>query len=318
MRKLEYRIPPDYDGRKLVHFLRGEAGCSAALVSRLKQYPDGILLDGIHARTIDRLRAGALLTLTLREDAPAPENAAGLAANAQEVQTGGTGIDIACAPVLYEDEDLIAFYKPTDMSSHPSKRHQTDTLATVFAAHCAANGVCLPWRVLTRLDRNTTGVVLAAKNAFAANALTGKVDKVYLAVVQGCLAQTAGEIDAPIGRPDAYDIRRAVMPNGQRAVTEYRVLKTVGVDAVQFSVVRCTLPTGRTHQIRVHMAHIGCPLAGDDLYGGSCEFAARQLLHCAKIAFMHPVTGVCTTVVAPLPKDMQKFVHKAVENEQNV
>ena len=298
MRRLDYVIPPEYSGHKLVHFLRGPAGCSAALVKSLKQTADGILLNGAHARTIDLLSSGDLLSITLSE--PEPD---------QPMQQSERIV-----PILYEDADVLVFDKPADMISHPAKNHQQDTLGNVFARICAERGVNLPWRPVNRLDRNTTGAVVAAKNTFAAAALAGRVDKVYLAVAAGRPSPASGAVVAPIGRPDARDIRRAILPNGQHARTEYRVLKTFH----GYSALRCTLPTGRTHQIRVHMAHIGCPLLGDDLYGGDQTQIERQALHCARVSFRHPVTGAEIVVVSPIPQDMQKLIKNVPESQQDV
>lgn len=287
MRKITCLIPPEYDGHKVVHYLRGPAGCSATLVKRLKRWEDGILLNGVHARTIDRLRAGDRLEITIRDD-PRPVTAAGT------------------APILYESDDVIVFNKPAGMPCHQSYNHQGDTLQNVFAALCAARGEPLTFRCVNRLDRNTTGAVVVAKNARAASLLAGNVHKVYLAVASAAPSPPAGTIDAPIGRPDPGNIRRAVMADGQRAVTVYRTLRT---DENARALVLCELPTGRTHQIRVHMAHIGCPLLGDDLYGGDCRDMARQALHCARVRFCLP-DGAETRVDAPLPKDMQNFAGK--------
>lgn len=291
MRRVSYRIPPDYDGHKVVHYLRGEAGCSATLVKRLKQWDEGILLNGAHARTIDRLRQGDLLEITIR-DTPKAVSAAG------------------SAPILYEDRDVIVFDKPAGMPCHQSRNHQDDTLANAFAALCASRGEPLTFRAVNRLDRNTTGTVLVAKNARAAALLSGKADKTYLAVTGTPPQPSEGVVNAPIGRPEPLNIRRAVMADGQSAVTVYRTLYK---DPLGNSLIRCELPTGRTHQIRVHMAYLGCPLLGDDLYGGDCSGMARQALHCARIIFFSPDSGERITVEAPLPKDMQKFADKCGE-----
>lgn len=289
MRTIEYTVPPEYDGRKVIHFLRGGAGCSYTLVRSLKMQENGILLNGAHIRTIDRIHAGDRLTVTLHD-------------HPKEAQRSGI-----CVPMLYEDEDLAVFAKPAGMACHPAKQLQQDTLANVFASHC---GGALTCRILNRMDKDTSGAVLIAKNAFAAAALTGKVHKVYLAVVSGAPEPPAGAVDAPIGQPDRCDPRRAVLPDGKPARTEYETLASAG----EYSIVRCTLPTGRTHQIRVHMRQIGCPLLGDALYGGPCGQLERQALHCARISFVHPVTGKETTVEAPLPQDMQKLFPDALQS----
>lgn len=286
MRRIQFTVPGAFDGRKIVHFLREAAGCSAGQVGRLKKYPDGILLNGVHARTIDKLKAGDTLAITLRETLPVKETAAS-----------------GEAEILYEDEDLIVFNKPADMPCHQSRGHQTDTLANAFMALTAKRNTPLVFRALNRLDRNTTGAVAVAKNAYAAAALTGKLHKEYLAVVTGRLTPENGVIEVPILRPYARDIRRIAAPGGQPARTVYETLETFA----QCSLVRCTLPTGRTHQIRVHMRHLGHPLLGDTLYGEESGLIGRQALHCAKLVFCTPLEKKDVTVCAPFPKDMQKL-----------
>ena len=285
-RRLEFTVPPAYDGRKVVHFLRGEAGCSYTLVRSLKTKEDGILLNGARARTIDRLRAGDRLAITLRDG------------------MGGAEPDgTPSVPLLYEDDDIAVSDKPAGMACHPVRGMQSGTLANVFARDCRARGQEAVCRLMGRLDRDTSGAVVIAKNAFAAAALTGQVEKAYLALVTGAPEPRAGTVDAPVGQPDRADPRRRVVPDGKPAVTHYETL----AEYPGYSLVRCTLETGRTHQIRVHMAHLGCPLLGDALYGGDRALIGRHALHCAGVSFTHPVSGVSLTVRAPFPKDMQKL-----------
>lgn len=285
-RTLRFTVPPAYDGRKVVHFLRGEAGCSYTLVRSLKVREDGILLNGARVRTIDRLRAGDRLEITLRDGA------------------GGAAPDgTPPVPVLYEDDDLAVYNKPPGMACHPVRNMQSGTLANVFARDCAARGKEAVCRLMGRLDRDTSGAVVIAKNAFAAAALAGKVDKVYLALVTGAPEPRKGTVDAPVGQPDRADPRRSVMPEGKPAVTHYETVAAYP----GYSLVRCILETGRTHQIRVHMGHLGCPLLGDALYGGKQDLIVRQALHCARVSFTHPVSGEAVAVEAPVPQDMQKL-----------
>lgn len=291
-RRLEFTAPPAYDGRKVIHFLRGEAGCSYTLVRSLKTKEDGILLNGARARTIDRLRAGDRLAITLRDG------------------MGGAEPDgTPSVPLLYEDDDIAVYAKPAGMACHPVRGMQSGTLANVFARDCRERGQEAVCRLMGRLDRDTSGAVVIAKNAFAAAALTGHVEKTYLALVTGAPEPRAGTVDAPVGQPDRADPRRRVIPDGKPAVTCYETL----AEFPGYSLVRCTLGTGRTHQIRVHMAHIGCPLLGDALYGGDRTLIGRHALHCADVSFTHPVSGDLLTVRAPVPKDMQKLAPDCVQ-----
>lgn len=285
-RRLDFVIPPEYDGRKVIHFLRGPAECSYTLVRSLKMFEDGILLNGVRVRTIDRLHAGDRLSITIH-DAP------------QTFELCETPVEI-----LYEDSDVIAYNKPAAMACHPVRGLRQGTLANVFARDCAARGEVCACRLVGRLDRDTSGAVVIAKNAFAAAALTGHVEKRYIALVTGAPEPECGVIDAPIGQPDRMNPQRLVIADGKPAVTEYKTL----MRCEGYSIVRCALRTGRTHQIRVHMAWIGCPLLGDTLYGGGSDRIARQALHCIQVSFAHPVDKRICTVSAPIPKDMQKLM----------
>ncbi len=291
MRRLDYLVPPAYDGRKVLHFLRGGAGCSYTLVRSLKVFPDGILLNGVRVRTIDPVHTGDIVSITLHD---------------RKNESLYSDIHV---PILYEDEDLMVYNKPAGMACHQVKQKQQGTLANVFAAHCAEQGKSMPCRILNRLDKDTTGAVLIAKNAFAAAALTGHVDKLYLAAVSGGLTPPDGLIDAPVGQPDRTDPRRCVCEGGQRAVTQYETAAC----GSGYSLVRCILHTGRTHQIRVHMSYMGHPLLGDRLYGGDYGRIERQALHCVSLSFMHPVTEKRMKIQAVLPQDMQKLTHNCVK-----
>ena len=282
MRTYEYVITPEHQGQMIKGFLR-QQGYSTRIMTRLKTDPQGILLNGAHARTVDLLQPGDRLTITFQEETPAV-----LALWEEEV------------PILYEDRDLLVFDKPSGMPVHPCRAWQNGTLANVFAAHLAQQGEEGTFRALNRLDRDTTGTVLVAKNPFAANRLSGTFEKEYVGVVQGRLDPPRGTVDAPIARENPQGLKRCVSPHGQRAVTHYQVV-AVGEDC---SLVAFRLETGRTHQIRVHMSYLGHPLAGDPLYGGSCGLLERQGLHCRWVRFVHPLTGQEQQVVAPLPPDL--------------
>ncbi len=280
-RRIDYQVPPFYDGKKLLHFLRGEAGCSCSLVRSLKTKPEGILLNGAHARVIDRLQTGDVVSITLWDEPWQAQQSA------------------LKVPVLYEDEDVVAYDKPAGMACHQAKTLQQDTLANVFARQYG-----IPCRSIGRLDRDTSGVVVIAKNAFVAAALTGQVEKEYWALSEGHLTPSCGKIDAPIGQRSRSDPHRQVMEEGKPAVTHYETLATFE----GYSLVRCRLETGRTHQIRVHLAYLGHPLLGDSLYGGPMDGIERHALHCVKAAFCHPVSKKWVSIEAPLPQDMQKLL----------
>ena len=283
-RRLDFVIPPEYDGRKAIHFLRGPAQCSYTLVRSLKTFEDGILLNGTRIRTIDRLHTGDCLSITIC-DAP------------QTFEPCEIPVEI-----LYEDSDVIVYNKPAAMACHPVRGLRQGTLANVFARDCAANGESCACRLVGRLDRDTSGAVVIAKNARAAAVLTGHVEKQYIALVTGMPNPKHGVIDAPIGQPDRKNPRRMIVANGKPAVTEYETQ----IRCEGYSVVHCVLRTGRTHQIRVHMAWMGHPLLGDRLYGGNTEHMKRAALHAFRVTLIQPFTGEEIRIQAAFPDDMQK------------
>ena len=291
MRTITYSITPDHAGMSLERYLKQQHGYSTRTLVKLKHYPQGLQLNGRHVRTIDLLQAGDTLAVTFLDS-----------------QEHGVEHFIRSnrrVEIPYEDDDLLVFNKPADMPCHQSCGHAADTLANVFAAHCDHLGLDLMYRPLNRLDRDTSGAVLVAKNRFAAAKVTNNFHKTYQAILLGCPPQPQGRVDAPIRREFPEEMRRIVAPDGQRAVTNYRVLAQGTVEGQPLSLVDFVLETGRTHQIRVHMAHLGCPVLGDELYGQKSELIPRQALHCRHIAFPQPVTGQEIRVDCPLPADMQ-------------
>lgn len=213
--------------------------------------------------------------------------------------------------VLYEDADLVVLNKPPGEVVHPAPGHSTGTLVQALLAHCAdltGVGGRLRSGIVHRLDKDTSGVLLVAKNDRAFRALqeqfkTREVRKVYLALVHGHPRAPAGRVEAPIGRDPRSRQRMAVVPGGRPAVTRYRVLRTVGA----YTLVLAQPVTGRTHQVRVHLAFLGHPVAGDPLYGPrrvSFPFP-RQFLHAWRLGFRHPSTGEWLEVRAPLPADLK-------------
>lgn len=292
MRRLEYIIEQKDEGRRACDFLRREQHFSYALIVKLRHAPESLRLDGEFIRTIDRLKAGSVLSVTL------PETAGEAAPNGK--------ISVS---VMYEDEDIVVFDKPAGVPVHPSKGHQTDTLANLYAAKYP----CSRFRVIGRLDMDTSGIVLAAKNAHAAAVLTdSEIKKGYIAVTEGVPTPTEGRIDAPIDDTDPKAHRRFVAEGGRAAVTDYRVIKSGG----GLAALKVFPKTGRTHQIRVHMSYIGCPLAGDELYGGGRGRINRHALHRFYLEFCHPESGKQMEFRSPLPQDMQKLLDEMSTEER--
>ena len=229
-----------------------------------------------------------------------------------------TGEDIPLN-ILYEDADLIVVNKPVGMVVHPAAGHSTGTLVHALLNHCGdlggVGGETRPG-IVHRLDRDTSGAMVAAKNDLAMNELAkqfkkGRVHKEYLALVRGVPAPAAGTIETLIGRSRHDRKKMSARPSsGRTAITHYRLVKVfAGV-----SLLRVRIETGRTHQIRVHMAHIGHPVIGDPQYGGrrgaSPVWACRQMLHAEHLSFLHPRTGQAMDFHAPLPGDMEEMLSR--------
>jgi len=263
----------------LESFLRKDCGVSRRQLCRLKAADGGITCNGGFIRTIDKVYCGDEIRLRITDTTEILPNPA------------------LSVPVVFEDADLLVFDKPAGMPVHPSLNHRMDTLGNAFAVRYPA----LTFRPVHRLDCNTSGLVAVAKHPIAAASLHDRIAKTYLALVGGS-PPDGGTITAPIGRvPDSL-IERCVAPEGKAAVTHYII-----IERRRYALAKLHLETGRTHQIRVHMAHIGCPLAGDDLYGGDCTQMHRHALHCAEFVYTDG-EGRQHTIRSALPDDMQKLM----------
>ena len=306
MRTIKETIPPEYDGRKLYGFLKGKMKMSSRLIRSLKQSSDGLLVNGKPFRTIDIVHAGDELTVNIVEEEK------------------GTAPGETLPDVVFEDEDLLIVNKPSFLAIHESHNHQGDALSNCVALYLSEKGEKTTFRAVGRLDKGTSGLVVCALNSFAASKLNGRIEKEYLAIPTGRF-EGSGTIDAPIYRPDPMKTYRIVDEKGERAVTHWEAIKS----GEKLSLVRVKLETGRTHQIRVHFAHLGAPLYGDTMYGiwkdaeghGSRQNFSlepgktapdidHQCLHCSLVSFIHPVTGENVVVGAPPPGDMQKIIDK--------
>ena len=267
----------------LGNYLRRYAGISAQMIKRLKAVPDGITRDGQHLRTVDPVADGDVIMLHLPETC------------------GHTPNPELHVPVVYESAQILVCDKPAGMPVHPSMLHRADTLANWFAAQNPDCG----FHLVNRLDRNTSGLCLIAKTAYAAHQLRGGVQKRYYALVANGL-HGSGTVDAPIAREQASVITRCVRADGRPAVTHYRVLE----EAPCCTLLELTLETGRTHQIRVHMAHIGYPLLGDALYGGDCSRLQAHALHCGELTLTDPANCKPIVLHAPLRAEMQALLNE--------
>lgn len=281
--KLRYIVPPEAEGQRLGLFLRTR-GVTAGLIRSVKHEGDGFFADGEPLHTDRPVHAGQQITFSLP-----PEPATSVAPQPIPVT------------IAYEDDFAAVLDKPAGIAVHPTLNYQSGTLANGWIYHLQSQGRTGIFRPVNRIDKNTSGLVLCAQNAFAAPLLGASAQKCYLAIVQGILPLGPGRVEAPIGRRGDSIIGRCVTSQGKYSLTEYHVL-AVGTN---HSLVACFPRTGRTHQIRVHMAYIGHPLAGDTLYGGSDREIPRHALHCAVIRFDDPLTGEHRRVDSPLPPDMR-------------
>lgn len=207
--------------------------------------------------------------------------------------------------IVYEDDDVIVVDKPTGLLVHPTRPGSPPTLAHGLAHYFERQGVQASIHPVHRLDRDTTGLVLVARSAYAHQQLDrqlrdGTLERWYLAIVEGDVTADSGIVDAPIGRVPGDFSKRRVRADGDPARTRFEVVRRTG----RLTLLRIRLETGRTHQIRVHMEHIGHPVVGDPQYGGGRSALRRQALHAARISFRQPRTGEIVTCEAPMPADV--------------
>lgn len=283
--KLFFTVPCDCDNMLALTFLKERCNLSSRMITRLKREKNGILVDGKILRTVDFVKQGKTVEINLPEE------------NSEIVPVEGS------LDVCFEDEHFIIVNKPPSMPTHPVKQHQTDTLANIVAYYNRASGKNYVFRAINRLDKDTSGLVIIAKNRFCANALKGKVDKIYYAICHGKLEEN-GTVKAPIGLLSDSKMVRHILSDGPIAITHYKTI----FSGDEFSFIKLWLETGKTHQIRCHMSSLGHPLLGDDLYGGSLELISRQCLHCGEVSFVHPVTNELVKASANIPSDMEKIL----------
>ncbi len=290
---VSYTVPPEDNGATVRHILRARLHFSAHAISRLVRVPDGILVNGQPVHTPFILQTGDRLDVQTADHRPP-----------SAVITPGPWP----LPVLWEDEHMLVVNKPAGMTAHASN-FLPDT-PTVAGALAWSRGAEFIFHPVSRLDKGTTGLMVIAKSGYVHDLLrrslhTPDFRREYRAVCVGRPVPDKGTIDAPIGRDTRSAVARMVRPDGSPAVSHYQVLKTQGA----FSLLRLRPETGRTHQLRVHMASIGCPLVGDWLYGvENLTLISRPALHSAALALVHPVTRELISVSAPIPDDMQRLL----------
>lgn len=215
--------------------------------------------------------------------------------------------------IVYEDDSILVINKPYNMPVHPSILHFNDTLSNGVKYYFNEKNIFKKIRPVNRLDKDTTGLVIFAKNQYIQETLisqmkSGVFKKEYIAILEGYLETKNGTINAPISRKKGSIIEREINNNGDKSITHYKLIKNFNYNDIQLSLVRFVLETGRTHQIRVHSAHIGHPILGDSLYGKASELISRQALHSNKISFIHPITHNEITIETNIPDDIDKII----------
>jgi 23S rRNA pseudouridine1911/1915/1917 synthase len=283
----EYRLKPEDSGQKYLSILKHKFHFSLKVLQHLKD-GERVWVNGHFTYLTARGKEGELLTLQLFSEEESP------------IRGENSALDI-----LYEDNYLLAVNKPVGQVVHPNHRYPSNTLGNAVIGYWERKGEQRLFRPIHRIDRNTSGVVLVAKNQFSHQQLAwqlerGQIHKRYFGFVEGCVHKDSGTIDSPIGFAPNSFIKRQVQDNGEPARTDYRVICRYA----EASFLEFILGTGRTHQIRVHCEGIGHPLLGDDLYSGNTSLIGRQALHSGVYAFLHPATGLPLMIRAPFPQDL--------------
>ncbi|MFP7479701.1 RluA family pseudouridine synthase [Terribacillus saccharophilus] len=265
-----------------------QQGVSRRLFKTFKEEPQLVTLNQQPAPLWHIGKAGDSLEVEL----PQEEAGAYMAAEPLEL------------PIVFEDEHVLVLDKRPGIAVIPSMNQPSGTIANGLLWHYQQQGLVYTVHILTRLDRDTSGLMLVAKHRYAHTLLAadqkqGEIQRSYIALVEGCVSESSGTITKPIGRKEGSIIEREVRPDGQTAITHFRRQ----ISYADHTLVEIKLATGRTHQIRVHMASIGYPLAGDTLYGGSADIIGRQALHSQQLRFIHPFTKRVLTFHSPIPAD---------------
>ncbi len=306
---LEYTVTEKHAGKSVEQVLKKKFNVSSSLITYLKLNAR-LFINGKVCRSVDVVSRGDILTADVSEN----NNGFG------NILPWEKEID-----VIFEDDYLLIVNKPGNMASHPCLGNYDQTLANAVMYYWHTNGEYHNYHIVNRLDKDTSGICVIAKNRFAHGVISqqmreGCVEKGYMAIVHGTPEPENGYIESPIKRADASVIKRIVTPDGKYAKTIYETVNTVN----NFSLQEIRLETGRTHQIRVHFSYIGHPLVGDWLYGNGDEekeLIARQALHAGYIKFIHPADKSEMSIKCDLPQDMINLLNrceKEMENNINV
>lgn len=289
MRTLSLTVTEELDGRRVKSLLLRRLHIPEGMIARIKLRETGICLNGVRCRTSDTVHTGDVLTAEVG-DLPA--------------ETGIVPMPVPLR-IVYEDEDILVLDKPADMATHGKALKGDVTAANALAAYW---GTAQAFHAVTRLDKGTSGLLVVAKSGYAHERLreilhTDDFVREYIAIVTGTLPAEQGSITLPLKKDETAKNRWCVSPDGLPARTDYAVLERRG----GVTLVRVRLFTGRTHQIRVHFAAIGCPLLGDRVYGEASELISRPALHSAFLHLVQPITGEIIELTSPMPEDMEEL-----------
>lgn len=294
MRTLVYTAKDADAGRRVQSVLEGELQVSSSLISRLKSRPQGILVNGAKVYTTYRLAPGDILTVAVGDEAPRRS----LVPYKMELD------------IVYEDEDFLIINKPAGLAVQPTQNEGEMTLENGLLAYLPEGEYPHP---VSRLDRGTTGLMAVAKSGYGHELLKRRLHtkdyyREYRGVIAGTITPASGRIEGGITTEEGSSYKRCVSPAGAPSLTEYETLQTCN----GYSLLRLIPRTGRTHQLRVHLAYAGHPLVGDWLYGEASPQIDRPALHSYLLYLKHPLTGEELTFTAPLPEDMARFVEGGV------
>ncbi len=290
---LSYQIDKDDHYDNILHVLKEQFLLSDRLITKLKK-ANKIYLNSLPTYTKKSVTVGDTVSVLI------------------DFEEDNSNIVASNIPlnIIYEDDYLLVLNKPANIAIHPSILHFYNSLSNGVKFYFDKLGLKKKIRIVNRLDRNTSGIVIFAKNEYIQECLikqmkTNEFKKEYLAIAKGILESKSGTLNFPIARKEGSIIERTVTSDGDSAITHYDVVKEFN----NLSLVHIVLGTGRTHQIRVHFSHIGHPILGDTLYGSPSELINRQALHSYKLTFIHPVTKKVVSLEAPLPNDIKNIIN---------
>ena len=299
LRTLSYTVTQADEGRTVLSLLKRELSCSTSHISRLKRREEGILLNGVRCYVTANVKQGDILTAEIG-DLP-----------------DGHIVPMAFPLVVrYEDEDLLILDKPAGISVHQSTRDPEEI--TLENAVCYYLGGNISPHPISRLDRGTSGLIAFAKSGYIHERLrremhTSSYARIYLGIACGSVTPACGVITLPVGMAEGSTYQHAICEEGQSAKTEYESLAS----NERFTLLRLVPHTGRTHQLRLHMAAVGYPLAGDWLYGAEDRaLIARPALHSYQLNMTHPITGEIIRLTAGLPEDMKRLIDLPEEQQE--